>query len=257
MANLVDQLTMLFFLCIFPHLCGGQRSIALQLQHWENALKSTRTFALAAAALAAAALSSTASAAIVTYIGADDGVSSPGMMTNSNAAAASFDAATGSLSKITFESGLPAGVSIVGGSTTNNSGCGALCGFNITPSGSMFRNLFGGSMTISFASAIDSFGFYVTGLQTNLVPQETVTFSDGSSQVINVPNAINGGGAFIGFTDIGKSIVSVTYNATNDIVSIDDIRYGNAAAAVPEPSTYALMLLGLGMAGVVARRQKR
>lgn len=121
----------------------------------------------------------------------------------------------------------------------------------------MFRNLFGGTMTITFTTPIDSFGLYVTGLQTDLVPQETITFSDGSSQVINVPNAINGGGAFIGFTDIGKSITSVTYDATNDIVSIDDIRYGNSTAAVPEPSTYAMMLLGLGLAGFVARRQKR
>jgi hypothetical protein len=220
-------------------------------------LRSSHLFQLAAVALACAAASTTASAAVVTYIGADNGVSTPAQMINSNAAAASFDAATGPLGLITFESALPAGVSIVGGSTTNNSGCGALCGFNITPAGSMFRNLFGGSMTISFATAIDSFGFYVTGLQTNLVPQETVTFSDGSTQVINVPAAINGGGAFIGFTDIGKSIVSVTYNATNDIVSIDDIRYGNATPAVPEPSTYAMMLLGLGLAGFVARRQKR
>ncbi len=218
-------------------------------------MKSSHAFA--AIALAAAAFSGTASAALVTYIGADDSVSTPAQMINSNAAAASFDAATGPLSMITFETALPAGVSITGGTTTNNSGCGALCGFNITPAGSMFRNLFGGSMTISFASAIDSFGFYVTGLQTNLVPQETVTFSDGSSQTINVPNAINGGGAFIGFPHIGKSIVSVTYNATNDIVSIDDIRYGNAAPAVPEPSTYAMMLLGLGVAAFVARRQKR
>lgn len=217
----------------------------------------SHVFQLAAVALAAAAFTGSASAAVVTYIGADNGVSNTAMMVNSNAAAASFDAATGPLSMITFESALPAGVSIVGGSTTNNSGCGALCGFNITPAGQNFRNLFGSTMTISFASAIDSFGFYVTGLQTNLVPQETVTFSDGSTQVINVPNAINGGGAFIGFTDIGKSIVSVTYNATNDIVSIDDIRYGNAAPAVPEPSTYAMMLLGLGVAAFVARRQKR
>lgn len=220
-------------------------------------MKSTHIFKLAAVALAAAGLAGTASAALVTYTGADNAVSTAAAMTNSNAAAAAFDAATGALSKITFESALPAGVSITGGTTTNDSGCGALCGFNITPAGSMFRNLFGGSMTISFTSAIDSFGMYVTGLQTDVVPQETVTFSDGSSQVINVPTSTGGGGAFIGFTDIGKSIVSVTYNATNDIVSIDDIRYGNSAPAVPEPSTYAMMLLGLGMAGFVARRQKR
>jgi hypothetical protein len=222
-----------------------------------NALKSSHLSQLAAVTLACAAFSGTASAAVVTYVGADNAVAAPAAMINSNAAAAAFDAATGPLGMITFEGALPAGVSIVGGSTTNSSGCGALCGFNITPAGANFRLLFGTTATFSFASAIDSFGLYVTGLQTNVVAQETVTFSDGSSQVINVPASINGGGAFIGFTDIGKSIVSVSYSSTSDIVSIDDVRYGNATPAVPEPSTYAMMLLGLGLAGFVARRQKR
>lgn len=212
---------------------------------------------IAAAALACAAFSGTASAAIVTYIGADNNVSTVAMLINSNAAAAAFDAATGPLSKVTFEAALPAGVSIVGGTVTSNSGCGALCGFNITPAGTMFLNMVGGSATISFTTAINSFGFYITGLQTDLVPQETITFSDGSSKTINIPNATNGGGAFVGFTDIGMLISSVTFNVTNDIVSIDDIRYGLAAPAVPEPSTYAMMLGGLGVAAFVARRRKR
>jgi len=36
---------------------------------------------------------------------------------------------------------------------------------------------------------------------------------------------------------------------------IDNLQY-NAAAAVPEPETYALMLTGLGIMGWVARRKK-
>jgi light-regulated signal transduction histidine kinase (bacteriophytochrome) len=99
---------------------------------------------------------------------------------------------------------------------------------------------------------------YITGLQTDVVPNETLTFSDGSSQTIHTPTSINGGGAFIGFTDIGKSILSVSYNATNDIVALDDVRFGNASvSAVPEPSTWAMMILGFAGLGFMAYRREK
>ena len=211
---------------------------------------------VAGAALIAAAFSGAASAAPVTYIGADNNATSVASLVNAGAAAASFAAATGALSTITFESALPAGVTISGGSVTSNSGCGAVCGFNTTTGGSNFLLLSGGTTTFSFASGISAFGFYVTGLQSDLVPQQTVTFTDGSSQSINFPTSIGGGGAFIGFTDLGKSISSISINVTNDIVAIDDVKFGTMTAAVPEPSTYALMLAGLGIMGFLARRKK-
>ena len=65
----------------------------------------------------------------------------------------------------------------------------------------------------------------------------------------------NGGGAFIGFTDIGKSITSVTYEATADVVAIDDIQFGNAGR-VPEPAVWALMLVGLGGVGMFMRARR-
>jgi hypothetical protein len=168
-----------------------------------------------------------AHAAVVVFAGSDNAVSSLSQMTNSVAAAASFNAAAPGLNTITFETALPPTVTLSGGAITNTSGCGALCGFNTTPGGQYFDLLFGGTSTFTFANPINAFGFYVTGLQTDVVPNETVTFSDGSSQTIQVPTAINGGGAFIGFTDIGKSIVSVSYNAINDIVALDDVKYGS------------------------------
>ena len=210
---------------------------------------------ITAAAVLAATVSFPATAAIVTYSGADNAVSSLAAMTNSQAAAASFDAAVPGASRITFDSAVPADVTISGGSITSVSGCGALCGFNTTPAGSMFLLLHGGSTTFSFANPIDAFGVYITGLQTDLVPQETLTFSDGSSRAIDTPASVRGGGAFLGFTDFGASIVSVTYNATNDIVALDDVRYDVPNATVPEPAT--LGLLGLGLAGIgFARRRK-
>ena len=71
-----------------------------------------------------------AQAAPVLYSGSDNNVSSLAQMVNSLAAAAAFDSVAGAISIVDFESALPPNVTITGGSTTNNSGCGALCGFN-------------------------------------------------------------------------------------------------------------------------------
>jgi hypothetical protein len=197
-----------------------------------------------------------ANAAITTYIGADDDVSSLSQMTNSSAAAASFLAAVSSVTTVDFESALPSGLTITGGSITNNSGCGALCGFNTTAGGQYFYSDYAATVTFTFADPISAFGMYVTGLQTNLVGQEFVTFSDGSTQTIDTPTSIEGGGAFIGFTDFGKSIVSISYNASNDIVAFDDLHFTMGSAA-PEASTWVMLTAGFGGLGLLAVRGRR
>ena len=211
----------------------------------------------AAAMVAGLGAGSQASAALTTFIGADNSVTSLAQMINSKAAAAAFDTAVPHASVITFETSLPANVSVTGGAiTTNVTPCDALCGFNTTAGGQKFYSQFGGTATFTFTAPIDAFGLYVTGLQTDLVSQETLTFSDGSSQTIDTPSATGGGAAFIGFTDAGKSISSVSYNATGDIVGLDDVQFGNVSS-VPEPASWALMLVGAGGLGLAMRSRRK
>jgi len=108
--------------------------------------------------------------------------------------------------------------------------------------------MMGGSVTFTFATPTQFFGAFLSGVQN--FTQDTITFSDGSSQTIDVPEAGTSSSigelVFVGFTDAGKSISSVTVNAgTNafDDIGVDDVRYQSATSTVPEPGSMALLLI--------------
>jgi hypothetical protein len=83
-----------------------------------------------------------------------------------------------------------------------------------------------------------------------------VVFTSGGTQTINIP-LLNGGIAFVGFTDSGASISAVTLNFLSDFVTVDDVRYGATSTpqAVPEPSS--VLLLGTGGLALIARLRRR
>jgi hypothetical protein len=83
--------------------------------------------------------------------------------------------------------------------------------------------------------------------------------SDGSSQLIHLDNA-NGSNVFDVFGTAGESYTSATVTTTNG--SFKDFKQLRLVLAgqpfsVPEPGTWAMMLLGFGGIGMALRRSRR
>ena len=228
-----------------------------------------------------AAVPSTARATTITFDGKDLAASYGGPFPNSDTAHAGFQAAvSGSgqlLSTIDFESaalGSFASISLGGGVTAafsgdfnpgvsgiSNNNASAFGTFDTTRPGSRYTLLqtsvggSGAALTFNFANAIDTFGVYITGLGTDATM--TLAFNDGTSQTVPITGGTPGGftdAQFVGFTDFGASIgsVSLRLNNANYYIGVDDLSF---STAVPEPAS--LLLLGSGLLGVAARRRRR
>lgn len=136
----------------------------------------------------------------------------------------------------------------------------ALGGYNTTLAGAKYTRIEGGIVTYTFASPINAFGAYFTGIQPDFF-QDTITFNDGTPHTINIPGiGTAGGAAFAGFTDPGKFISSITITANDnfgaDEIGIDDIRFSTAPSSVPEPGSIALFVgMALAGAGFIGRRK--
>jgi hypothetical protein len=225
-----------------------------------------------------------ASASTITYTGQDIVSTTTSPHSNASTAAANFAAAAaglGTVSTIDFESAplgsfsslsVAAGVTMTGTDlngndqtirdTSNSPTIPTLDGFNTTPGGANFVEVEGGTLTFTFATPTQFFGAYFTGVQNFFT--DYVTFSDGTTQVIDLPEAGTSGSVgavdFVGFTDAGQSISSVTINAGNfeqgaDFIGVDDVSYQSAPTPTPEPDSIVLVLTGcLGVAAGVRRR---
>ena len=101
----------------------------------------------------------------------------------------------------------------------------------------------------------------LSGVQSPYFFLDTITFSDGTSQTIDIPGTDSGStGAvdFVGFTDAGASITSVSINAGvgyGDYIGVDDVNY--QVVTTPEPGSLALFLTGILAIGCGRLRRRR
>jgi hypothetical protein len=82
-----------------------------------------------------------------------------------------------------------------------------------------------------------------------------ISFNGGVAQSFNLANGQN----FFGFLATGGdtfSSISFDTNGTG-VVDLRQLRVGGIQAAVPEPGTWAMMLLGFGAIGASMRRNRR
>jgi hypothetical protein len=220
-------------------------------------------------------------AGVVTFTGEDLNAGPGNPTPSSSAAAASFATAAGgigTIATINFESAalgsftslvvapgvtLSAVTSASINNTPNFPTNPALDGFNTTPGGANYVESLGRILTFTFSTPTQFFGVWLTGTQINFF-QDTVTFNDGAAQTINAvqtgTDGSHGAVNFVGFTDAGKSITSVTVTSGNgsggDFIGIDDVSYQTTASSVPEPGSLGIVVACLLGFGIAYRRRR-
>lgn len=116
--------------------------------------------------------------------------------------------------------------------------------------GDVLTRLDSSGITVSFLTGVDAFGFYAEPNQfaEYLI---TLTLSDGGV----LQQAVQGasGAKFFGFTGGGVSSMTVTTADTTGFAIGDFF----VKAAVPEPATWGMMLLGFGAMGMAFRRNRK
>jgi len=134
---------------------------------------------------------------------------------------------------------------------------------NSIPAGTPYLSVLGGgSATIDFGAAVNRFQFDWGSIDT----YNTLTIDSTGPEKIIIPggnfiNAANGNqvspgtnGLFTVWGDAGETFQSITLTSSSNSFEIDNLAIGGAA--VPEPATWAMMIMGLGGAGAMMRRRR-
>jgi hypothetical protein len=81
---------------------------------------------------------------------------------------------------------------------------------------------------------------------------------DNEGEIFNFLAPITGPGRFAFLGINGESVAKVTVTVANGFKTFRQVRLGDAdLAGVPEPATWAMMMLGIGLAGAAMRRKQK
>lgn len=182
---------------------------------------------------------------------------------------ASFGAASGPTTTVNFEgcvgggsnaanfcSGLPAGVTF-----TASNFYVAPPGQSANPTTALGINTpLGGVNTITFAEGVNVFGMnlfqnFGGGSQSSAATSFLIALYGSGGALIQTfnPSVAPGTGSFFGVLST-QAIFSAQVSQPSGFAVIDNVQF---ASAVPEPGTWALMLLGIGGVGFSLRRRTR
>jgi hypothetical protein len=143
---------------------------------------------------------------------------------------------------------------------TNTQYGGNVYGYDIDSGTGTFLGTSEGTATFTFSSPTNSFGFYTTGTQTVFGPASTIAFDGSDAQSLTVTQNTDGGATYFGFTDVNP-FTSITLDSSNntDALGIDRISFNapNLVAAVPETSTWMMLIAGVGLIGGIMRLHKK
>jgi hypothetical protein len=108
-------------------------------------------------------------------------------------------------------------------------------------------------LTVSFASAVTAVGFDFMEVRANSIPF-TFTISGNSTTV-----ASGASPSFFGYTSNTpfSTLIISSPHSNSFFATLDNFQYGIAIGTVPEPTTWAMMLLGFAGIGVAMRRRQR
>ncbi len=110
------------------------------------------------------------------------------------------------------------------------------------------------SLVFTFDSAITHFGVDVIDLGTSGATDFTINWGNGSDVLYT--GYAGGGVVFAGVIDlVGFTTVTFTGTAGDDGIDFDRLVY-KGDGAVPEPATWAMLIVGFGLVGFAARRRR-
>ena len=112
------------------------------------------------------------------------------------------------------------------------------------------------SFTINFTTSINAFSAAFAGVTTGA---DVTLYAYNGATLIGTTSGTGTGQFILSFAAPTITRIAVRPGTFNDWVGVDNINFtpNVAVGAIPEPASWAMMLVGFGAMGVVVRRAKR